>query len=229
MEFYRSHILVCSGTGCHASGSIVLKEALEREIARVGLDKEVKVIETGCFGFCRFGPNMMIYPEGVFYCQVHEEDVPELIEEHLVKGRVLERLLYTEPETQTAVVDFEDIPFFHKQTRIVLEDCGIINPESIKEYIARDGYFGLAKALKMKPEEVIDSVKKSGLRGRGGAGFPTGLKWGFAAKASGSPKYVVCNADEGDPGAFMDRSTIEGDPHRLLEGMTIAGYAIGAS
>jgi NADH-quinone oxidoreductase subunit F len=229
MEFYRSHILVCSGTGCHASGSIVLKEALEQEIARVGLDKEVKVIETGCFGFCRFGPNMMIYPEGVFYCQVHEEDVPELIEEHLVKGRVLERLLYTEPETQTAVVDFEDIPFFHKQTRIVLEDCGIINPESIKEYVARDGYFGLAKALQMKPEEVIDTVKKSGLRGRGGAGFPTGLKWGFAAKANGSPKYIVCNADEGDPGAFMDRSAIEGDPHRLLEGMAIAGYAVGAS
>ncbi len=229
MEFYRSHILVCSGTGCHASGSMVLKEALEKEIARVGLDKEVKVIETGCFGFCRFGPNMMVYPEGVFYCQVHEEDVPELVEEHLIKGRVVPRLLYREPETERAVVDFEDIPFFHKQTRVVLEDCGIINPESIREYIARDGYFGLAKALQMKREEVIDEVKKAGLRGRGGAGFPTGLKWEFAAKAEGSPKYIVCNADEGDPGAFMDRSTIEGDPHRLLEGMTIAGYAVGAS
>lgn len=220
---------MCSGTGCHASGSMVLKEALEKEIARVGLDKEVKVIETGCFGFCRFGPNMMVYPEGVFYCQVHEEDVPELVEEHLIKGRVVPRLLYREPETERAVVDFEDIPFFHKQTRVVLEDCGIINPESIREYIARDGYFGLAKALQMKPEEVIDEVKKAGLRGRGGAGFPTGLKWEFAAKAEGSPKYIVCNADEGDPGAFMDRSTIEGDPHRLLEGMTIAGYAVGAS
>jgi len=208
---------------------MVLKEALEKEIARVGLDKEVKVIETGCFGFCRFGPNMMVYPEGVFYCQVHEEDVPELVEEHLIKGRVVPRLLYREPETERAVVDFEDIPFFHKQTRVVLEDCGIINPESIREYIARDGYFGLAKALQMKPEEVIDEVKKAGLRGRGGAGFPTGLKWEFAAKAEGSPKYIVCNADEGDPGAFMDRSTIEGDPHRLLEGMTIAGYAVGAS
>jgi len=208
---------------------MVLKEALEKEIARVGLDKEVKVIETGCFGFCRFGPNMMVYPEGVFYCQVHEEDVPELVEEHLIKGRVVPRLLYREPETERAVVDFEDIPFFHKQTRVVLEDCGIINPESIREYIARDGYFGLAKALQMKPEEVIDEVKKAGLRGRGGAGFPTGLKWQFAAKAEGSPKYIVCNADEGDPGAFMDRSTIEGDPHRLLEGMTIAGYAVGAS
>ncbi len=229
MDFYRSHILVCSGTGCHASGSLVLKEALEAEIARVGLDKEVKVIETGCFGFCRLGPNMMVYPEGVFYCQVHEQDVPQIVEEHLLKGRVVERLLYTEPQTEKSVVDFEDIPFFQKQTRIVLEDCGVINPESIREYIARDGYFGLAKALQMKPEEVIDTVKKSGLRGRGGAGFPTGLKWEFAAKAEGSPKYIVCNADEGDPGAFMDRSIIEGDPHRVLEGIAIAGYAVGAS
>lgn len=229
MEFYRSHVLVCSGTGCQASGSSALREALEREISRVGLDKEVKVIQTGCFGFCRFGPNMMIYPEGVFYCGVKEEDVPELVEEHLIKGRVVERLLYKEPETKAAVVDFEDIPFFKKQTRIVLENCGKINPESIKEYIARDGYFALAKVLTQTPEEVIDTIKKSGLRGRGGAGFPTGLKWEFAYKAKGSPKYVVCNADEGDPGAFMDRSTIEGDPHRVLEGMTIAGYAIGAS
>ena len=229
MDFYRSHILVCSGTGCHASGSLVLKEALEAEIARVGLDKEVKVIETGCFGFCRLGPNMMVYPEGVFYCQVHEQDVPQIVEEHLLKGRVVERLLYTEPQTEKSVVDFEDIPFFQKQTRIVLEDCGVINPESIREYIARDGYFGLAKALQMKPEEVVDTVKKSGLRGRGGAGFPTGLKWEFAAKAEGSPKYIVCNADEGDPGAFMDRSIIEGDPHRVLEGIAIAGYAVGAS
>lgn len=229
MDFYRSHILVCSGTGCHASGSLVLKEALEAEIARVGLDKEVKVIETGCFGFCRLGPNMMVYPEGVFYCQVHEQDVPQIVEEHLLKGRVVERLLYTEPQTEKSVVDFEDIPFFQKQTRIVLEDCGVINPESIREYIARDGYFGLAKALQMKPEEVIDTIKKSGLRGRGGAGFPTGLKWEFAAKAEGSPKYIVCNADEGDPGAFMDRSIIEGDPHRVLEGIAIAGYAVGAS
>ncbi len=229
MDFYRSHILVCSGTGCHASGSLVLKEALEAEIARVGLDKEIKVIETGCFGFCRLGPNMMVYPEGVFYCQVHEQDVPQIVEEHLLKGRVVERLLYTEPQTEKSVVDFEDIPFFQKQTRIVLEDCGVINPESIREYIARDGYFGLAKALQMKPEEVVDTVKKSGLRGRGGAGFPTGLKWEFAAKAEGSPKYIVCNADEGDPGAFMDRSIIEGDPHRVLEGIAIAGYAVGAS
>ena len=229
MEFYRSHILICSGTGCHASGSLPLKDSLEKEITRAGLEKEIRVIETGCFGFCRFGPNMMIYPEGVFYCGVHQEDVPELVEEHLLKGRVLERLLYKEPETKSSVVDFEDIPFFKKQTRIVLENCGIINPESIQEYIARDGYFGLAKALKMSQTEVIETVKKSGLRGRGGAGFPTGLKWEFTFKAEGSPKYVVVNADEGDPGAFMDRSTIEGDPHRVLEGMTIAGYAVGAS
>jgi NADH-quinone oxidoreductase subunit F len=229
MEFYRSHILICSGTGCHASGSLSLKDTLEKEIVRAGLDKEIRVIETGCFGFCRFGPNMMIYPEGVFYCGVHQEDVPELVEEHLVKGRVLERLLYKEPETQSSVVDFEDIPFFKKQTRIVLENCGIINPESIQEYIARDGYFGLAKALKMSQTDVIEEIKKSGLRGRGGAGFPTGLKWEFTYKAQGSPKYIVVNADEGDPGAFMDRSTIEGDPHRILEGMAIAGYAVGAS
>jgi NADH-quinone oxidoreductase subunit F len=229
MEFYRSHILVCSGTGCHASGSIALKDALEKEIVRQGLDKEVKVVETGCFGFCRFGPNMMVYPEGVFYCGVHQEDVSEFVEEHLLKGRVVERLLYREPEYDEAVVDFSEIPFFKRQTRVVLENCGIIDPESIKEYIARDGYFGLANALKMTPEEVVDTIKKSGLRGRGGAGFPTGLKWDFTRKAPGSPKYVVCNADEGDPGAFMDRSTLEGDPHRLLEGMAIAGYAVGAS
>ncbi len=229
MEFYRSHILVCSGTGCQASGSLPLREALEKEIARAGLDKEVRVIQTGCFGFCRFGPNMMVYPEGVFYCGIHQEDVQEFVEEHLLKGRVLERLLYKEPETKSSVVDFEDIPFFKKQTRIVLENCGIIDPESIQEYIARDGYFGLAKALKMPQPDLIGYIKSSGLRGRGGAGFPTGLKWEFTYKASGSPKYVVCNADEGDPGAFMDRSTIEGDPHRVLEGMATAGYAVGAS
>lgn len=229
MEFYRSHVLVCSGTGCHASGSLPLQEALEQEIQRAGLDKEVKVIQTGCFGFCRFGPNMMVYPEGVFYCGVQEEDVPEFVEEHLIKGRVLERLLYREPETHVSVVDFTEIPFFKKQTRVVLENCGIIDPESIREYIARDGYFGLASALRHSPKEVIELVKQSGLRGRGGAGFPTGLKWEFTARAEGSPKYVVCNADEGDPGAFMDRSTIEGDPHRVLEGMIISGYAVGAS
>ncbi|HHY35981.1 MAG TPA: NADH-quinone oxidoreductase subunit NuoF [Firmicutes bacterium] len=230
MEFYRSHVLICGGTGCTASGSRKLMDALSEEISRRGLSSEVKVVQTGCFGFCRFGPNMVVYPEGVFYCGVQQEDVPELVEEHLLKGRVVERLLYKEPEKETAVVDFKDIPFFHKQTRVVLENCGIINPESIEEYIARDGYFALAKVLEeMTPEQVIDVIKRSGLRGRGGAGFPTGLKWELTAKATGSPKYVVCNADEGDPGAFMDRSVLEGDPHRVVEGMTIAGYAIGAS
>ncbi|HHV79677.1 MAG TPA: NADH-quinone oxidoreductase subunit NuoF [Firmicutes bacterium] len=230
MPFYRSHVLVCAGTGCTASGSEALRTALREEIKARGLDKEIQVIETGCFGFCRFGPNMMVYPEGVFYCQVQPEDVKELVEEHFLKGRVLKRLLYKEPETEQAVVDFQDIEFFKKQHRIVLRNCGLINPEKIEEYIARDGYFALHKVLTtMTPLEVIDTIKKSGLRGRGGGGFPTGLKWEFAYKAKGSPKYVVCNADEGDPGAFMDRSTLEGDPHSVLEGMAIAGYAIGAN
>ncbi|MGB9866647.1 MAG: NADH-quinone oxidoreductase subunit NuoF [Bacillota bacterium] len=230
MPFYRSHVLVCAGTGCTASGSEALRKALREEIKARGLDKEVQVVETGCFGFCRFGPNMMVYPEGVFYCQVQPEDVRELVEEHFLKGRVVKRLLYKEPETEKAIVDFQDIDFFKKQYRIVLRNCGLINPENIDEYIARDGYFALHKVVtSMTPEEVIDIIKKSGLRGRGGGGFPTGVKWEFARKAKGSPKYVVCNADEGDPGAFMDRSTLEGDPHSVLEGMAIAGYAIGAN
>lgn len=230
MPFYRSHVLVCGGTGCTASGSEALRKALREEIKARGLDREIQVVETGCFGFCRFGPNMMVYPEGVFYCQVQPEDVKELVEEHFLKGRVVKRLLYKEPETEKAIVDFQDIDFFKKQYRIVLRNCGLINPENIDEYIARDGYFALHKVVtSMTPEEVIDVIKKSGLRGRGGGGFPTGLKWEFARKAKGSPKYVVCNADEGDPGAFMDRSTLEGDPHSVLEGMAIAGYAIGAN
>ncbi len=230
MEFYRSHVLVCAGTGCEASNSEALRHALREEIASRGLDKEIRVVETGCFGFCRFGPNIMVYPEGVFYCQVQVEDVPELVEEHFIKGRTLTRLLYHEPVDNVAVVDFNDIEFFKKQYRIVLKNCGVIDPENIEEYIARDGYLALGRVVtEMKPEDVIETVRKSGLRGRGGGGFPTGLKWEFAAKAQGTPKYVVCNADEGDPGAFMDRSTLEGDPHSVLEGMAIAGYAIGAS
>lgn len=230
MLFYRSHVLVCAGTGCHASGSAELKEALTVELRRQGLSHEVKVIDTGCFGFCRFGPNMMVYPEGVLYTGITAADVPEVVSEHFLKGRVVQRLLYVEPETQSRLVDFEEIPFFHKQQRIVLANCGLINPESIDEYVARDGYVALGTALtRMTPAEVIETLKRSGLRGRGGAGFPTGLKWEFTAKAPGSPKYVVCNADEGDPGAFMDRSTLEGDPHAVLEGMAIAGYAIGAN
>lgn len=222
--------MVCRGTACTASGSEPLYNALIEEISKRGLDKEVKVVQAGCFGFCRFGPNMMVYPEGVFYCEVKTEDVPELVEEHLIKGRVVKRLLYKEPVTEVSVVDFQDIPFFKHQMRVVLRNCGLIDPESIDEYIARDGYAAIGKVLQtMTPEQVIEAITKSGLRGRGGAGFPTGLKWQFCRRAQGQPKYIVCNADEGDPGAFMDRSTIEGDPHSVLEGMMIAGYAIGAN
>lgn len=230
MHLYRAHVLICAGTGCDASGSRATKEALVKELEARGLDKEVQVVDTGCFGFCRFGPNMMVYPEGVFYTQVHAEDVKELVEEHFVKGRILERLLYKEPETEAAVKDFSEIPFFKHQVRIALRNCGIIDPESIDEYIARDGYQALANVLTtMTPAEVIDFIKKSGLRGRGGGGFPTGLKWEFAHKQPPQQKYIVCNADEGDPGAFMDRSILEGDPHTVIEGMAIGAYAIGAS
>ncbi|HHY59269.1 MAG TPA: NADH-quinone oxidoreductase subunit F, partial [Clostridia bacterium] len=229
MEFFRSHILICHGTGCVASGREKLKEALLAELAKRSLDKEVKVVDTGCFGFCRFGPNMVVYPEGTFYCQVQPEDVPELVEEHFIKGRPLERLLFKAPE-EPPVRDIHDIPFFKHQKRIALRNCGVIDPESIEEYIAHDGYFALGKVLTtMTPEQVIEEVKKAGLRGRGGGGFPTGLKWEFAHKAPGDIKYIICNADEGDPGAFMDRSILEGDPHSVLEGMAIAAYAIGAS
>lgn len=230
MEFYRSHVLICTGTGCVSSGSHPTRDALLDELKNRGLDKEIKVIDTGCFGFCQFGPNMVVYPEGTFYCQVEPKDVKDLVDEHFIKGRVLNRLLYKEPEDQVAVVDQEEIDFFKYQKRLVLQNCGLIDPESIAEYIARDGYQALAKALtEMTPLEVVDCIKKSGLRGRGGGGFPTGLKWEFAAKAPGEQKYVVCNGDEGDPGAFMDRSLLEGDPHSIVEGMALAGYAVGAS
>ncbi|NLC76790.1 MAG: NADH-quinone oxidoreductase subunit NuoF [Clostridia bacterium] len=229
MEFARSHILICHGTGCVASGRDELKEALVAELGKMSLDKEIRVVDTGCFGFCRFGPNIVVYPEGTFYCQVKPEDVAELVEEHFVKGRVVQRLLF-KAEDEVVKFDLEQIPFFKHQKRIALRNCGIIDPESIDEYIARDGYFGLGKVLTAwKPEQVIEEVKRAGLRGRGGGGFPTGLKWEFAYKSPGDVKYVVCNADEGDPGAFMDRSILEGDPHAVLEGMAIAGYAIGAS
>lgn len=229
MEFFRSHVLICHGTGCVASGRDKLKEALLEELAKRSLDKEVKVVDTGCFGFCRFGPNMVVYPEGTFYCQVQPEDVPELVEEHFVKGRALERLLLKAPDEE-AIVDINEIAFFKHQKRIALRNCGNIDPESIEEYIARDGYFALGKVVTtMAPEQVIEEVKRAGLRGRGGGGFPTGLKWEFAFRAPGDVKYIICNADEGDPGAFMDRSILEGDPHSVLEGMAIAGYAIGAS
>ena len=226
---YRANVLVCGGTGCTASGAGSLFEALKVEIARRGLDKEVRVVRTGCRGFCAMGPVMIIYPEGIFYCQVQASDVPQLVEETLVKGRVVERLTYKEPFTHQAVPFYHDIPFYSKQLRITLRNCGLIDPENIEEYIARGGYEALGKALTtMTPEQVIDEVKRSGLRGRGGAGFLTGLKWEFTQKAPGNVKYIVCNADEGDPGAFMDRSILEGDPHSVIEGMIIAGYAIGA-
>lgn len=230
MEFYRCHVLVCAGTGCTSSESEEVRRTLNLEIERLKLDKEVKVITTGCFGFCNLGPIMVIYPEGTFYCQVTPEDVKEIAEEHLLKGKIVSRLLYRDPEEDIQVTDFEKIDFFAHQKRIALRNCGVINPEEIKEYIARDGYYALGKVLdQMTREEVIEVVKKSGLRGRGGGGFPTGIKWQFAYDSPGKIKYVVCNADEGDPGAFMDRSILEGDPHSVLEAMAIAGYAIGAT
>ncbi|WP_027717486.1 NADH-quinone oxidoreductase subunit NuoF [Desulfovirgula thermocuniculi] len=230
MNLYRAHVLVCAGAGCISSGCQGVKNALLESISRLGLEREVKVVETGCMGPCDLGPVIVVYPEGVFYRKLKPADAVEIAEEHLLKGRVVERLLYRVPEDGRTAATFDQIDFFKKQTRIALRNTGIINPESVEEYIARDGYRALGKVLSsMSPQEVIECVKKSGLRGRGGAGFPTGLKWEFSAKAPGSPKYVVCNADEGDPGAFMDRSILEGDPHSVLEGMAICGYAIGAN
>ena len=226
---YRANVLVCTGTSCAASGSRSVLDVLQSEVADRGLADEVRVVETGCRGFCAMGPVMIVYPEGIFYCQVQAADVPEIVEETLVKGRVVERLTYKEPATHQAVPFYKDIPFYGKQLRITLRNCGMINPENIGEYIARGGYEALAKVVtEMTPDQVIDEVKRSGLRGRGGAGFLTGLKWEFTQKAPGTIKYVVCNADEGDPGAFMDRSILEGDPHSVIEGMAICGYAIGA-
>ena len=226
---YRANVLVCAGTGCASSGSRSTMAALEAEVQRRGLQNEVRVVETGCRGFCAMGPIVIVYPEGIFYCQVKPEDVEELVEETLVKGRVVSRLVYEVPDTQQAVPLYEQIPFYSKQQRITLRNCGVIDPESIDEYIARGGYEALGKVLQeMTPSQVIDEVKASGLRGRGGAGFLTGLKWQFTAQAAGDIKYVVCNADEGDPGAFMDRSILEGDPHSVIEGMMICGYSVGA-
>ena len=230
MDFYRSHVLVCAGTGCTSSDSLEVRDALNKEIERLKLEQEVKVVITGCFGFCNLGPIIVVYPEGTFYCKVTAKDVKEIAEEHFLKGRVVSRLLYQEPDTEVKVADFDKIDFFTHQKRVALRNCGLIDPEKIEEYIGYDGYFALGKALsEMTPQEVIDVIKKSGLRGRGGGGFSTGLKWQFALKAPGDIKYVVCNADEGDPGAFMDRSILEGDPHSLIEAMAIAGYAIGSN
>lgn len=229
MEHVRAHVLICAGTGCTSSGSKKVEAALRRELEERGLAREIKIVETGCHGFCEMGPLLIVYPEGVFYVRVQEEDVPELVEEHFYKGRIVQRLLYREPLTEERIPGYEDIQFYRKQHRLVLSNCGHINPEVIEEYIANGGYEALGKALTaMSPAEVVEEVKRSGLRGRGGGGFPTGAKWDFTRQAPGDKKYVVCNADEGDPGAFMDRSVLEGDPHRVLEGMLICGYAIGA-
>ena len=226
----RAEVLICGGTGCHSSNSHEVVVAMQSEIARRGLADEVRVVPTGCRGFCSMGPVMMIYPEGILYCQVQASDVPEVVEETLLKGRTVKHLAYEEPIQHKALPLYHDIPFYGKQIRIALRNCGLIDPESIDEYIARDGYAALGKVLgQMSPEAVLSEMKDSGLRGRGGAGFLTGLKWEFARRSQNFPKYVICNADEGDPGAFMDRSILEGDPHSVMEGMTIAGYAIGAA
>ena len=228
-SIYRSHILVCGGTGCVSSGCKEVQDSLKEELEKQDLRDEVKIIETGCHGFCEKGPIMIMYPEGVFYCEVTPEDMEELVEEHILKGRTVERLLFSEPMSDDTIPSYTDIDFYSKQQRIVLSNCGKIDPENIEEYIAKDGYEAMGKVLTdMEPQEVIDEVKDAGLRGRGGGGFPTGLKWQFAADSDSDKKYVICNADEGDPGAFMDRSLLEGDPHRIIEGMAIAGYAMGA-
>ena len=227
---YRSHVLVCGGTGCTSSNSPAIIQALETEIANRGLQDEIKVVRTGCFGLCALGPIMIVYPEGCFYSQVKVSDVPEIVEEHLLKGRIVKRLLYDETVTMEDVKSLQETDFYKKQHRVALRNCGVIDPENIEEYIAFDGYMALAKCLKeYTPQEVIQIVSDSGLRGRGGGGFPTGKKWSFTAANEADQKYVVCNADEGDPGAFMDRSVLEGDPHCVIEAMAICGYATGAS
>lgn len=227
MKQARMHLMVCGGTGCHSTGSRELQKALKDELERQSLSDEVEIVETGCNGFCAVGPVMLVQPEGIFYQKISAEDVPELVEAHLKNGKPVERLMYLEPNTKKRIPLMNEIPFFASQMFWAMRNKGMINPEIIDDYIAREGYLALEKALKeMSPEAIIEEVKKSGLRGRGGAGFPTGLKWEFARKSQGGTKYVLCNADEGDPGAFMDRSILEADPHAILEGMTIAAKAI---
>jgi len=229
MTQYKMHLLVCGGTGCRASESEQLFHNLKKEITEKGLENDVQVVTTGCFGFCEKGPIVKIMPDNTFYTQVRPDDAIEIIAEHVIKGRKVERLLYINPETNEAVTDSKHMGFYRKQLRIALRNCGFIDPENIEEYISRDGYAALAKCLtEMTPAQVIEEMKKSGLRGRGGGGFPTGLKWEITSKSQADQKYVVCNADEGDPGAFMDRSILEGDPHSVIEAMAICGYCIGA-
>ena len=232
----RAHVLICGGTGCTSSGSQTLQAAFNKNIADFGLEEEVKLVQTGCFGLCALGPIVIIYPDGTFYSRVTEEDVKEIVEEHLLKGRIVERLVYRDQDTDKIVEDaaanvsLSDTKFYKSQKRIVLRNCGVIDPDNIEEYIAMDGYAALGKVLtEMTPEDVIKVVSDSGLRGRGGGGFPTGRKWALCAPNKADQKYVVCNADEGDPGAFMDRSILEGDPHCIIEAMTICGYAVGAT
>jgi len=226
----RAHILVCAGAGCISSGGNALKDVLAAELKKRGLDEEIKIVETGCMGPCDLGPVMLVHPEGTFYQRVTALDVPRLVEEHFIKGRPYTKLLPKDDVTANVVTTQRDFSFFAKQEKIVLENCGLIDAENIEEYVARDGYAALGKVLTaMKPEQVIAEIKASGLRGRGGAGFPTGVKWELMAKAAATPKYVICNADEGDPGAFMNRAVLEGDPHRVLEGMAIGAYAMGAN
>ena len=232
MDLYRAHVLVCGGTGCTSSGSHQLIECFEQQLKEKGLEKEVKVVRTGCFGLCEAGPVVIIYPEGTFYSRVKVEDVDEIVSEHLLKGRKVQHLVYVDHVTHESTVtkSLDEIGFYKQQKRIALKNCGVIDPENIDEYIAFDGYKALAKALtEMTREQVIQEVLDSGLRGRGGGGFPTGLKWKFGYNSPADQKYIACNADEGDPGAFMDRSLLEGDPHAIIEAMAIGGYAIGAS
>ncbi len=229
MKPYRTHLMLCAGTGCVSNKSFEIKEALDRELSRQGLQEEIAVVMTGCNGFCAVGPLMTVMPDGIFYQQLTVEEIPHLVEEHFLKGRPVQRLMYVPPAEKRPIPKMMDIGFFSRQTLIALRNRGLIDPEKIDEYIARDGYKALAKALTcMAPEEIIQTVKDSGLRGRGGAGFPTGLKWELCRKAEAEPKYVICNGDEGDPGAFMDRSIVEADPHSVLEGMIVGARAIGA-
>jgi NADP-reducing hydrogenase subunit HndC len=230
MQIYRAHVLVCGGTGCVASNSEKLISEFDTHLNKNNLANEIKIVKTGCFGLCARGPVVVVYPEGCMYTMVNVEDVKEIVEEHLLKGRIVTRLLEGGQNSEGVETSLEGVEFFKKQLRIALRNCGVINPELIEEYIAFDGYKALAKVItEMTPEEVVDTIKKSGLRGRGGGGFPSGLKWEFTAKAKDDQKYVCCNADEGDPGAFMDRSVLEGDPHSVIEAMAIAGYAVGAN
>ncbi len=227
---YKSHVLVCGGTGCTSNGSAKIREELARQLKANHMEDDVQIVETGCFGLCAVGPVVIVYPEAAFYSGVHADDVTDIVNEHLIKGRLVTRLLHTERVGEPPVKALTDTEFYRRQTRVALRNCGVIDPENIDEYIARDGYAALIKCLtEYEPQQVIDMVKASGLRGRGGAGFPTGTKWQFVKNAAGDVKYVCCNADEGDPGAFMDRSVLEGDPHSVIEAMTIAAYAVGGT